>query len=109
MDELENAAARCKAEVETIVSDPGDIVDELNDLVDEILEGGEKARKAGFLVVSAEAIEELRFAIRRRERRDRERFRKLPVGTPRRSANSKRRSRDTGERNSCTQQAGATP
>ena len=59
-DELENATARCKAEVESIGSDPGDIVEELNNLVDEILEDSEKAPKAGFLIVSVEAIEALR-------------------------------------------------
>jgi hypothetical protein len=63
VDELENATARCKAEVESAVSDPVDVLDELTDLVDEILEVGEKAPKAGFVVVSIEALEALRAAI----------------------------------------------
>ena len=61
VDELENATARCKAEVESVASDPGDIVEEINDLVDEVLEDSEKAPKVGFLIVSVEAIEALRF------------------------------------------------
>jgi hypothetical protein len=64
VDELENAAARCKARVEGEVFDPDDFAEELNDLVSEILEDSEKApNKAGFLIVSVEALEALRGVI----------------------------------------------
>jgi hypothetical protein len=62
VDELENATARCKARVESDAFDPDDFVEELSDLVDEILES-EKAPKAGFLIVSVEALEALRGVI----------------------------------------------
>jgi hypothetical protein len=61
-DELENATARCKARVESEAFDPDDLVEELSDLVDEILES-EKAPKAGFLLVSVEALKVLSVAI----------------------------------------------
>ena len=61
VDELENATARCRAAVESAASEPSDIVEEFNNLVDEILEDSEKAPKAGFLIVSVEAIEAMRF------------------------------------------------
>ena len=38
-DELENATARCRGRGRECRSDPGDIVEELNNLVDEISRG----------------------------------------------------------------------
>lgn len=109
VDELENAAARCKAEVESIVSDPGDIVDDLNNLVDEILEDSEKAPKAGFLVVSAEAIEELRFASGDVNGEIESVFENFGWETRKALREFKEAlSRDPGEGNSCIQSAGAT-
>jgi hypothetical protein len=110
VDELENATARCKAEVKTIGSDPSDIVEELNDLVDEILEDSEKAPKAGFLVVSVEAIEALRFESGDGDGEIESAFENFAWETRKALREFKEAAlRETAERASCAQQMGATP
>jgi hypothetical protein len=63
VDELENATARCKSEVESEVFDPDHFVDEVTDLVDEILESEEAPQQEGSLLVSVETLKALRVAV----------------------------------------------
>jgi hypothetical protein len=105
-DELENATARCKAEVESAAFDPDDLVEELSDLVDEIFES-EKAPKAGFLIVSVEALEALSVAIHDVSVGDVESaFKDLAWET--RKALREFKEALSRDPNSCTRSAGAT-
>jgi hypothetical protein len=58
-DDFEAATARLRDAVESVASEPSDVVEELNDLIDEILEGSEKGR---LIVIERAALEALRVA-----------------------------------------------
>jgi RecJ-like exonuclease len=60
VDDIENATARLKVEVESLTYESTGDISELETLIDEILEDSEKAPKAGYLIVSVEALEALR-------------------------------------------------